>query len=533
MNLVSKDSLRTLDLKNAVASMVSTFSIDDGEFYGQPGQQHYRLLAHLASLFNGQTIVDIGTHRGSSALALATNPTNTIHSFDIVKKTQPNAIPNLHFHIADLWNNDMRNEWSERILGSALIVLDIDPHSGQPEYEFYTWLKEKGYKGMVLCDDIWYFKGMRDNFWLKIPTAEKLDITCLGHWSGTGILSFVEQPFEFETLLGPKRFGAADKSPWTIVTAYFDLTKMPDASPAIKARPKQHYLESAYGTLCLDQPLVVFCEEGDEERIRSMRPKHLLDTLKVYTVNFEDLPLTKYRSKIIENRIKYPYRSDDRNTASYYLLCMARYGLLQRIIAENPFNSTHFSWLNICIERMGYTNLAHLDQVFCGSPRDKFSTVYIDYIPEALLAPERIPEYFQFGRCSLCSGFFTGRADYMSMFCEKITEKFLEYVERGYGHADEQLFSPVYFENRDMFQVYYGDYQQMVTNYCGLYENNAITQNLLIPKSAAAGDWATCYNASKWIVDSVNQKKCVLTAVDMERSLEYYNKASLALGFPY
>jgi hypothetical protein len=264
-----------------------------------------------------------------------------------------------------------------------------------------------------------------------------------------------------------------------------------------------------------------------------MRPEHLLDTLKIYTVDFEGLPLTKYRNKIIENRIKYPYRGDDRNTASYYLLCMARYALLQRVIAENPFNSTHFSWLNICIERMGYTNLAHLDQIFQGPPRDKFSTMHIYYISETLLKYENIPEYFKYGRCSLCSGFFTGRADYMSMFCEKITEKFLEFLEHGYGHADEQLFFPVYSENKDMFEVYYGDYHQMVTNYCGLYENNAIVQNYFIPRSAAAGDWLTCYNASKWLINSVNQKKCILTPVDMQRCLEYYIKATIALDLPF
>jgi hypothetical protein len=35
----------------------------------------------------------------------------------------------------------------------------------------------------------------------------------------------------------------------------------------------------------------------------------------------------------------------------------------------------------------------------------------------------------------------------------------------GLGHADEQLFTLVYFENEDIFDFYYGDYFQMIVNY--------------------------------------------------------------------
>jgi len=502
------------------------FTIDSNEFYGAPGDQHYRLLGYLASKINNSIIIDIGTHRGSSALALSTNPTNTIHSFDIIPKVAPHGIPNLHLHIADLWDDSTRAQWKETILSSKLIVLDIDPHSGVPEYEFYKWLKLSGYQGIVLCDDIWYFKEMRDNFWYKIPSIEKLDISCLGHWSGTGLIAFEEQPYKWETLLGLRSIGENNStSPWTIVTAYFDLTKMPDASPSIKARPKDHYLLSAYSTLCLDQPLVVFCEEENAQIIRNMRPPHLLSTLKIYTVSFEDLPLTKYRSKIIQNRIDHPYHTDDRNTASYYLLCMARYCLMQNVIKSNPFNSTHFAWLNICIERMGYKNVAHLEEVFSGPPRDKVSTIYIDYISEEMISNTN--NYYKFGRCSLCSGFFTGSATNMNTFCKKIIEKFMYYLELGYGHADEQLYSPVYFENRDLFELYYGDYFEMITNYRGLYENYKMPLTLVMPKSAAANDWFTCYNVSKWIV---TRKKCVLSQAEYNQALLHYERSALKLG---
>lgn len=565
--LLTKSSVEKFNLENAVAPIASTFSIDSSEFFDVPGKQHYRLLASIASNLSGAVIIDIGSHMGSSALALASNPANIVHSFDIIQKIQPHSIPNLHFHIADLWDTAVREQWKEIILRSKVILLDIDPHAGEYEYEFYQWLKWSNYEGIMICDDIWYFKEMRDKFWYKIPTDEKIDISWIGHWSGTGVVSFVQQEYEFETCLGVRAFnrvggqklpaGVSSPSPPvlenqnetvkvspttvrnsprtgggmpppTIVTAYFDLTRMPDASKSIKDRPKDHYLNSSTTTLSLDQPMVVYCEKDYLDELMSKRPQHLHSITKFIVVDFEDLPLTQYRQKIIDNRIKNPYRQDDRNTASYYLLCMARYCLLQKTIEENPFESTHFAWLNICIERMGYKNAQMLNDIFDGPLRDKFSTIYIDYIDKGLI--ENVPEYFQYGRCSLCSGFFTGRADYMMTICTKIIDKFMLYLEMGYGHADEQLYSPVYFENQDMFETYYGDYFQMITNYRGLYENARMPLDLVIPKSAQAKDWITCRNASKWVFDSHKNRRIVLSGEEMNKCLYYYRESSKELG---
>ena len=68
--------------------------------------------------------------------------------------------------------------------------MDIDPHEGVLEYQFYLWLKSNSYKGVIIFDDIHYFEGMRNNLWDKIEDSEKEDITYLGHWSGTGFVKF-------------------------------------------------------------------------------------------------------------------------------------------------------------------------------------------------------------------------------------------------------------------------------------------------------------------------------------------------------
>ena len=89
----------------------------------------------------------------------------------------------------------------------------------------------------------------------------------------------------------------------------------------------------------------------------------------------------------------------------------------------------------------------------------------------------------------MCSGFFTGSTDYMQRFCDAIEGKFMEALEAGYGHADEQLFSMVYFDNRDIFDVYYGDYQEMVTNYVYPVDSPVRPVRQLIANAAKAGDY--------------------------------------------
>jgi predicted O-methyltransferase YrrM len=168
----------------------------DPKYHEPAGIEHYRLLEHFTSRVSHATIVDIGTYTGLSALALSTNPTNTVLSFDIEVKPNLPVRPNIQYLTDDLMTPAGRTKWKHTLLSAPFIFLDIDPHEGTREYEFYKWLRDNQYGGFVICDDIWYFAAMQDNFWSKIPDAHKLSATYAGHWSGTGLLRFVPGPAE-------------------------------------------------------------------------------------------------------------------------------------------------------------------------------------------------------------------------------------------------------------------------------------------------------------------------------------------------
>ena len=473
------DTLKEENLEGLDYSYLSEVPSD---FTVRPGREHFRLLSYLTTKYDNATITYIGPCI-YAIKALSYNKTATLQLFTGV-------------------NGEVdREEWNAKLLKSSFIFLQADSDNGTMYMEFYEYMKKLDYKGYIICNNIWACKAMRDDFWYRIPYEERYDLSDLGHWSGTGVISFSKDI----------RFPKRDNSNWTLFTAYFNLTKCVDASEEIRKRDQTHYMQNAVSTMALPYNLVVYCDEGSYDILYSMRPPFLRNATRYVIRDFETLAtkdgqtFRHLRERIHHNRRLKPYFFDNRNTASYYLFCLSRYILMKEVIEENSFQSTHFCWINVCIERMGYKNVQRLDEALAVR-RKKFSTCYIDYIPESLV--KNLPEYFQWGRCSMCSGFFTGNSQYMYVACDLIEEKFLELLDKGYGHADEQLYSPVFFENRGIFEHYYGDYTQMITNYTYIYEAAEAPIYNFIRNSYANGEYEKCKEACTFVIRSLELGKC-------------------------
>lgn len=495
------------------------FARENPEFYDVAGREHYRLLAYLSTKVDG-TIVDIGTHRGASALALSYDEGNTVLTFDVVDKAPPiiDGRRNVHRFIRDLTVSSVREAYKTALLESPLILLDIDPHEGDREWELLEWLRENRYRGTILLDDVWHFKELREKVWYRLGRAGKVDLSAIGHWSGTGAVrfdgrvTFDEEPTQ-EELDG-----------WTLVTGYFDLTNEPDANPEIKARPPELYLEEhSTSTLSLEHDLIVYTEPRFEETIWRKRPVHLHPRTRVRLQDFSDFPLFKHRETIWLNRKGHHCARDPRNTASYYLFCMARSAMLKEaiVLTEAPF----FAWINVCIERYGVRNLMHLDEAL-SARRQGFSTCRIAY---AKPSPDDLGTFFGPNGCAdpssscggstFCSGFYTGDRVSMAAACSLMEDEFSRCLSLGFGHADEQIMALVHAKRPDLFNWYAGDYAEMITNYVYVRENaGAPIRNLLLP-AIAARDWdvATGVAAKLWY--SYLNGKCTLMNEELDQLL--------------
>lgn len=144
--------------------------------------EHYKLIARIANSFNNETIYDIGSYRGLSAIALSYNQSNKIISYDIENVLDCKVPHNVDFKIGNCFED-------EGLLKSPLIMVDVDPHNGKFEIEFMKFVSKNNYKGMLIFDDIYLNDEMKE-FWYSIEYP-KYDLTKFGHWSGTGLVEII------------------------------------------------------------------------------------------------------------------------------------------------------------------------------------------------------------------------------------------------------------------------------------------------------------------------------------------------------
>lgn len=163
-----------------------------------PQIQHYKLLAYFAKQFQNSVIIDAGTHQGISAVCLANNPTNKVHSYDFYTVNRNNFFeyvgnslqhtpigsqyPNIEFH-----NSNILSIEDDLIKSTSLIFLNVS-HDGETEHAFIQKLVKANFNGIVLCDDILLNHQMIN--WFSSVSQKKYDITKLGHVSGTGAIVF-------------------------------------------------------------------------------------------------------------------------------------------------------------------------------------------------------------------------------------------------------------------------------------------------------------------------------------------------------
>jgi len=182
MNIDVK-ALNEIDLTN-LGELITGYNNHKNYFLEIPGKEHYKLLAYMSTLFNDTVLLDVGTNRGLSGLALSYNDKNKVISFDLEDVKQLTGWPS---NVSYLLGWVTMPEYKPTVMESSFIFLDT-MHDGIFEHQFYHYLRSIGWKGILMLDDIKLNQRMKE-FWECIE-EEKYDISKHGHWSGTGAVFF-------------------------------------------------------------------------------------------------------------------------------------------------------------------------------------------------------------------------------------------------------------------------------------------------------------------------------------------------------
>lgn len=151
-------------------------------YYDMPASsEHYRLFTWLSNNFSYCEIVEIGVYKGFSGLALSSNSNNKVVGFDIINNINC-ILPSNYNLIID----DYRNYTD--VIKKAKIIFYDTVHDGILEKEFIEYIEKIDYSGMIIFDDI-YLNQEMSKFWkLMTCTYPSLDLTRLGHATGTGVI---------------------------------------------------------------------------------------------------------------------------------------------------------------------------------------------------------------------------------------------------------------------------------------------------------------------------------------------------------
>ncbi len=409
---------------------------------------------------------------------------------------------------------------------TSIIYIDVmDLNYGNIIHKFIETVSAIGFVGHIIIHTTHLKSACRNRYWWNIPAKYKYtvgdDSDCDGIFDIIHVTGHDNN--NNAVILSPK---------WTFVTSFFTSTQS-----------KIKSLDDIRAVLSIPSNLVVFCDAKTQPDIMKIRPKYL----HAYTImilcddNPENIlfpdkrPTTtfaSYRQTIIDNRRKNPYNFDSRNDADYYLSKMAKYQFMSKMVTTtNHFNSDMFAWIDIVIEKKEDQSKLHkLCSTLLREGEDdydvsnKFSLLAIDHIASSYFSGSgSLKEYFTYGRCSVSSAFFTASKFNMFQICDRIIDRFLFYLDQGYGHSDEQLFPSVIYENPELFDLYYGDYSQQFTNYFGLYENPHFIMNVYIKHAYKHKDYTACYDACRWYWRSYGNKLFTLTPLNEEFYSIYMN----------
>jgi hypothetical protein len=290
----------------------------------------------------------------------------------------------------------------------------------------------------------------------------------------------------------------------TLVTACFDLHKY---NP--KCRTTEECLHLIDPLLQIPVYLVIYGSKTTIPAIRARRHKY--DAITQYIeIEIEDLWTYQFLDQVKQNRAKYWPTRDERTCAESHIICCNKFDFVMETISINPFNTTHFGWIDAYLgtpkvqaypkvhqtPQVHQTPVASLPQVQAVPkehqthhglrisenytqttiPRilrtiadewksSKFHIQILNACEKRFKESENKREYYNQYRWITCGGFFVTAPDAGIAILSRLKEIFVETTMAGYGHGEEMFYLEVLDEYKDQIRGTYGDYGQILDNF--------------------------------------------------------------------
>lgn len=248
----------------------------------------------------------------------------------------------------------------------------------------------------------------------------------------------------------------------TFVTMFINLSKVENNS---KRRDPKEYIKHAEKLLSRDIALYMFLEEDMIPLCKAEREKHNLGHKTFFKpISFEQLPYYPYYEKIKLNREKNKVINacGFKDTPSYITTVNSKIALVNQVIQENPFGSTHFAWIDFGLFHIASDKFIAEDHTF-DILSDKIKLEFMQPIEHD--TPLNTHKQYTKIYGMIAAGFMTGDITHWKKFLYYFEEEFFKAITLGYGPSEEQVFPVIMIKHPDFFQFYYGKYESILSNY--------------------------------------------------------------------
>lgn len=288
----------------------------------------------------------------------------------------------------------------------------------------------------------------------------------------------------------------------TVVTMFFNLKNLVDSNK--ETRPIEFYMENGKSTLSLKYPMIIFCDETVVEKLRAIRIREAGEDVstKYIIKNISEYELyTLHWNTINENRKKsLGYKdTNDRNNVSYFIMGMFKPYALMMSKIYNYYNTTHFAWVDLGCSHIVRDFKTHAPKML-ENPKPKVTVCYIHYRSNNEIYPYK--NFIEYGGpCGIASTAYTVESNYVERFYHSTMNVFHDMLYNGYGHTDETVMTYSFDRNPEIYNIYYGDYYSILSNYHEPLEDHTSIFKFFIMQANYKGN---IFLAKKAAVDLLN-----------------------------
>jgi hypothetical protein len=146
-------------------------------------------------------------------------------------------------------------------------------------------------------------------------------------------------------------------------------------------------------------------------------------------------------------------------TPLYVILNNNKFDCIDKTIDLNPFNSSHLIWMDFGINHVAQSTEYIYEWI--NKVPDKIKQMCINpFIENA--DPK---EHFRCIYHNMAGGLFSGSIENMKKYSELFKNKTDEIYNNNWYQIDEAVMTMVHRENEELFDLFYGDYSGIVSNY--------------------------------------------------------------------